>query len=472
MVISPIGVLVNNKKQTAFAIKENSSKNNVAYLSNINCKQPSFSNIQAYHQVISFSGAGLKRGLFKDLAVNELHPLWDKLISRDSNLYKKKNELRSEFERDLTRIVHSNAYVRMRDKAQVWALPKQSTSSTRLTHVEQVSQVARSIARQLGLNEELVEAIAKGHDIGHTPFGHIGEVSVNSIIQSENLKNVFWNGAFFHEKNSLRFIDDFETKLSDKNFQNNLNLTYAVRDGIVSHCGEIDENGLIPRKEYIDLRKIQKDNRPQPFTWEGCVVKLSDKIAYIGKDIEDALENKALSTNKLDTLRKSINKDLGYNFKVINNTVIINHFISDLCANSTPEHGLKFSEKTFHLINKIKKFNYEEIYAPKAALQVPYCDLAIKQIYKTLDAFYSKDKTLKTLKNNEESKPELIKAFKFWLIKYSNANIQERKIRKLENKVIYDINDQNDYKMSILEFITSLTDRDAKKFYEEIIFFG
>ena len=150
-----------------------------------------------------------------------------------------------------------------------------------------------------------------------------------------------------NNKNNEKDIED-----NQKNNQN-LNLTYAVRDGIVSHCGEIDENGLKPRDEYIDLNNYNKPNEYAPYTWEGCTVKIADKISYLGRDIEDAISLGILDEH-LEELYELLN--YGRN-EVINNTVIINDLIYDLCNNSSIEKGLYFSDKMFNKIKEIKNFS-------------------------------------------------------------------------------------------------------------------
>lgn len=472
MVISPIGVLLNNKKQTTFAIKENSGNNNIAYLPDINCKQPSFSNIKAYHQVISFSGAGLKRGLFKDLAVNELHPLWDKLIARESSFVQNKEEIRHIFKIDYDKILHSGAYNRMAAKTQVFSHPQSDMTTTRILHVNQVAAIAEDIAEALGLNTKLTRAIAIGHDIGHAPFGHAGERGLNNLIKKYNLKPAYWQDGFYHEKNSMRFADDIETELDELGHAKNLNLTYAVRDGIISHCGEVDENGLKPRLDYVDLRSIQKNSRPQPFTWEACVVKISDKISYLGKDIEDALNNKFLKPEQLNELKSALKESIGEDFKEINNTVLKDRFVSDLVKNSSPEEGLKFSEKTLKLINTVKKFNYEKIYLPKDKIQALHYDAVLNTIFENLNNLYSGKKTLEKLDQIKEKQPVLASVFRDWLVKYSDINLQEKGENKLSNKVIYSIENPDDYKLSIIEFMSGMTDKFAVKSYDEVIKFG
>lgn len=416
---------------------------------------------------ISFNGLVLKPNLFKDVAAVEDHPNWLKLIKRELPLYKKTYDTRTEFARDYDRILHSGAYNRMSGKTQVFSLPHSDITTTRIHHVNQVASVAEELADFFGLNVKLTRAIANGHDVGHTPFGHGGEMVLDKIVKKHGLSDAFW-----HEKNSIRFLDDIETKLNQQGSEKNLDLTYAVRDGIISHCGEIDENGLRPRTEYIDLRTIKKSNRPQPFTWEGCVVKISDKIAYLGKDIEDALSNKFLHPDKLNGLKKVIKAETGLDFEEINNTILINHFVTDLKANSNPQDGLKLSEKSFELMNIVKKFNYENIYRPKDKIQVPYYKLVVNTIFDNLNSLYDSKNTLASLGKVSETQPNLSRTFGDWLVKYSDIAPEERKAKKFDNKVIYSIDKPEDYKLAIVEYISGMTDKFAKKSFEEITFFG
>ena len=416
---------------------------------------------------VSFQGLVLKPNLFKDLAVTESHPNWLKLIKREVELYKQPSDTRSEFTRDYDRILHSEAYNRMSGKTQVWSLTNSDITSTRIHHVNQVASVAEELAEFFGLNVKLTRAMAIGHDVGHSPFGHTGEVALAEIVKEHGL-----GSAYYHEKNSLRFLDDVETRLDPQGQEQNLSLTYGVRDGIVSHCGEIDENGLKPRAEYIDLRTIQKSNRPQPFTQEGCVMKISDKIAYLGKDIEDAVNNKFLHPDKLKILKKTIKDEAGLDFEEINNTVLINHFVYNLKANSNPQEGLKLSERSFKLINTVKKFNYEHIYGPKDKIQNQYLRLVINSIFDKLNGLYDGKNTLTKLEEMRENQPTLAKTFREWLVKYSDIAPEERAAKKYDNKVLYSIENSQDYKLAAVEFISGMTDRFAKKSFEEITFFG
>ena len=212
---------------------------------------------------------------FKDLAANENNPKWNNMIKREKELYSRNNDIRSEFERDYTRIIHSNAYKRMKHKTQVFFSPESDHICTRIEHVTHVESISYTIANYLGLNTELTKAIATAHDIGHSPFGHQGE-KILSEISKRDIGIGFW-----HEKNGVTAVDKIELLQDNHGVMKNLNLTYAVRDGIISHCGEIDENNLKPREEAINLDDYIAPNQFAPYTWEGCVVKIADKISYL-----------------------------------------------------------------------------------------------------------------------------------------------------------------------------------------------
>ena len=183
---------------------------------------------------------------FEKYATNENNPKWQNSIKREKEIYKRKSDIRSEFERDYNRILHCNAYRRMKHKTQVFFSPENDHICTRIEHVMHVESVSYTIAKYLGLNTELTRAIAVGHDLGHAPFGHGGEKIINQISKEHGLQD------FWHEKNSLYFVDQIETLEDDHHVRRNLNLTYAVRDGITSHCGEMNQKAIIKRNESID----------------------------------------------------------------------------------------------------------------------------------------------------------------------------------------------------------------------------
>ena len=393
---------------------------------------------------------------FEKYATNENNPKWQNSIKREKEIYKRKNDIRSEFERDYNRILHCNAYRRMKHKTQVFFSPENDHICTRIEHVMHVESVSYTIAKYLGLNTELTKAIATGHDIGHSPFGHEGE-RILSQISERDIGEKFW-----HERNGMEFVDKIELLEDINKNKQNLNLTYAVRDGIISHCGEIDENCLKPREENINLNNYKVPNQYSPYTWEGCVVKISDKISYLGRDIEDAI-----SLGILDEKLKDLYKIL-QSKEVINNTVIINHLIWDLCENSTPEKGLCFSDETFNLLKEIKDFNYKHIYtARKIKPAIRYFSIVLNEIYFTLKSTYDGKNTAYKMRNLKNMYPEVVGNFQEWLENYWN---QQRK-NDNQNDIIVNMDDEKSFSKAIIYYISGMTDNFAIDTYNKIIGF-
>ena len=394
---------------------------------------------------------------FYSVAANENNPKWNNIISRETPLYSRKDDLRSDFERDFNRIVHSNAYRRLKHKTQVFYSPQNDHICTRIEHVNHVESISYTIAHYLGLNVELTKAIAVSHDLGHSPFGHKGEKVLNEICNRD------LNTSFWHEKNGLYFVDNIELLEDYANCKQNLNLTYGVRDGIISHCGEIDENSIRPREEFIDLHYYNYPNEYAPYTWEACVVKIADKISYIGRDIEDAITLGILDEH-LDKLYELIGNKNG----AINNTVIINNLIYDLCINSSIEKGLCFSDDALSLMNKVKKFNYEYIYlSPVLKPSDHYFSVVLNQIYNTLKDAYDGENTFDNLNKARKFYPNLVKGFTEWFYNFSENSNREN----LKNKVLFDITVPQDYFFAIVCYISGMTDKFAIDMYNEIIGF-
>ena len=170
----------------------------------------------------------MERHKFKKYAMDENNPHYKKAIEREEDLYQRRNDLRSEFGRDYTRIIFSQAYRRLKHKTQVFFAVENDHICTRSEHVNLVESVSHTIACELGLNTELTKSIAVGHDLGHAPFGHGGETILTDIAKKYNLHK------FWHEQNSLHFVDEIELLEDNIHCRHNLNLTYAVRDGIIS----------------------------------------------------------------------------------------------------------------------------------------------------------------------------------------------------------------------------------------------
>ena len=399
------------------------------------------------------------KNLFKNYSANENNPKWNNMISRISNLNETPNEIRSDFEKDYTRILHSNGYRRLKHKTQVFFSPNNDHICTRIEHVNHVESISYTIAKYFGLNTELTKAIATAHDIGHTPFGHSGE-KILSRLSVSDLGETLW-----HEKNGLYFVDKIELLEDHNRCKKNLNLTYAVRDGIISHCGEVDENGLKPRDEFIDLETYSKPNEYMPYTWEGCVVKISDTISYLGRDIEDAI-SLGLLDEHTEELNELLNSDCS--IEKINNSILINYLIRDLFNNSTIENGLCFSKEAFDLMKKVKKFNYENIYySKKVHSSVKYFDLILTEIYTTLKSSFNGENMFTSAKSLSKSFPKLSADFSDFLLQYCSFENRDNSIFK--NVVIFNEHNEQNYIKAILTYITGMTDNFAINLYNEII---
>jgi len=396
--------------------------------------------------------------LFREYASNENNVDWKNHIEREIPLYQRKNDIRSKYERDYTRILHSLAYRRLKHKTQVFFNIGNDHICTRMEHVQHVESVSCTIAKYLGLNVDLTRAIAMGHDLGHAPFGHEGEVELT------NIRNELGLDDFWHERNSLRIIDNIELLEDDSSNYQNLNLTYAVRDGIISHCGEVDDNGIIPRTEKIDLNKFTKSGEYQAYTWEGCVVKVADKIAYLGRDIEDAIRMDFIESKDLKELRE-ISKVYGE--KTINTTVIIHNFIISICENSSPEAGIRLSEEHNKMLKRIKDFNYRAIYKnPKFDVYRKYVALVIRSIYDTLIESYDGDNTINKLKEKVNVYPTLIHDFCKYLKTYFSL---EKDVRYKNKKIYGKLETREIYAQAIIDYISGMTDRYAIEIFNELL---
>lgn len=222
--------------------------------------------------------------------------------------------VRTAFQRDRDRIIHSKSFRRLKQKTQVFISPSGDHYRTRLTHTLEVAQIARTIAKALRLNEDLTEAVALGHDLGHTPFGHAGEEALNEILGEHGL-------TFKHNEQSLRVVDILEP----------MNLTREVRDGILNHTSEQD-----------------------PVTLEGCIVKIADRIAYINHDIDDAIRGGIIKQSDLppDCLRV-----LGDRHNVRINTMVM-----DMIRSSWESPVIKVSPEVWEAMNNMRDFLFEHVY--------------------------------------------------------------------------------------------------------------
>ena len=251
-----------------------------------------------------------------------------------------KCEIRTDYQRDRDRILHSKAFRRLKHKTQVFISPEGDHYRTRLTHTLEVSQIARTIARALRLNEDLTEAIALGHDLGHTPFGHAGEKVLNDIHPV----------GFKHNEQSLRVVDILEGGKG-------LNLTYEVRDGILKHTGSM-----------------------RPETLEGRIVSLSDRIAYINHDIDDALRGGVLD---ISSIPEACMRVLGYTHKER-----INKMISDVITESMGRDDIVMSSEVSQATQHLRKFMFDKVYIASAAKVE---EKKTKNIIKSLYEYYIKN---------------------------------------------------------------------------------
>ncbi len=260
-------------------------------------------------------------------------------------------DIRPIFWRDADRILHSFAFSRYIDKTQVFYLFKNDLITHRMIHVQLLSKIARTIGRALRLNEDLIEAIALGHDIGHPPFGHDGEAYISQICQKHGINN------FLHNVQSVIFLEQIENKGWG------LNLTLQVVDGILCHDGEIHNMRLTPDKDKdwdIHAAELQaKVNKGKafeitPMTLEGCVVRLADTISYIGRDIQDAIMVKLIS--KAD-VPEECTKILGND-----NREIVDTLVKDVIESSIDRDSVGFSPDISAALFKLKQFNYRHIY--------------------------------------------------------------------------------------------------------------
>jgi len=256
----------------------------------------------------------------------------------------KRDPFRLEFARDETRILHSPPFRRLKHKTQVFLSPHNDHICTRMEHVLHVSSIASVIGRCLNLNTDLINAIAKGHDLGHPPFGHAGERVLDRLLRDRGIAS-----GFQHEVHGLRVVDLLT------NYGSGLNLTYEVRDGIITHCGERFERVVAPdrNRDLLTLSSIT-ERCCYPATLEGCLVRLVDRIAYLGRDLEDAI--KAGIIKKSD-IPQEVVKNLG-----ADNGKIIGSFVNDTIASSMGVDQIAMGDEIFTYMNILKEFNYHHIY--------------------------------------------------------------------------------------------------------------
>jgi dGTPase len=277
---------------------------------------------------------------------------------------------RENFSIDADRILHSLAYTRYIDKSQVFYLIKNDHITHRVLHVQLVSKIGRTIGRLLRLNEDLIEAIALGHDLGHAPFGHDGEKFLSDLSQEYGLDN------FLHNVQGIRFLEAIERK------GRGWNLSLQVLDGMLSHNGEVHNPNLSPDRDKDfarldeEIRRLTED--PEfpvfPMTLEGCVVRMADTISYVGRDIEDAIRLGLI-------MREDIPEECSRRLGETNGTIVYN-LVEDLISQSLDKPYVTFSSEAADALKKLKDFNQDCIYThPRAKNQTPKLGLMFRLLF-------------------------------------------------------------------------------------------
>ena len=287
----------------------------------------------------------------------------DELLKRVNH---REDDFRGGYFRDTTAIIHSYPFRRLKHKTQVFFSPKNDHICTRIEHVMHVASVASAICKGLDLDSDLAWAIGLGHDLGHTPFGHVGEKIINNIRKD--------SGGFIHELYSLRVVDYLVQ------YGKGLNLTYAVRDGIVSHCGEKFEQSLTPDFKVKKL-ELLKERTQYPSTWEGTVVRMADKISYLGRDIEDAIQLRII---KEDDIPAAGSKIVG-----TTNSQIINTLVDDIIKTSINTGNIGFSDRIYEALLVLRDFNYKNIYfSPILSGHNKYFERILKLLFDYLNEIF------------------------------------------------------------------------------------
>ena len=338
-------------------------------------------------------------------------------------------DFRTPFFRDIDRILYSLSFQRYMDKTQVFSFKDNDHLTKRMVHVLYVSKIARTIGRELGLNEDLIEAGALGHDLGHTPFGHVGEAILNEISVRAGC------GYFNHNVHSVRLLMSIENHGMGKN------ITLQTMDAILCHNGELVMGKYEPRwnktkEEFLsDYEKTYKDRRVSlgliPMTLEGCVVRISDLIAYLGRDIDDAIRMNLL---KWSDVPKSITSVLGFS-----NREIVNTIINDVINNSKGKKYIKLSDDVYKAISDLKDFNYKNIYAKAYTVEEKSM---LKTMLNTLYETYMSD-----LENNNQDS-NIIKSY------LNNMSLEYKK---------------NSNERIVIDYIAGMTDDYTLKEYNKII---
>ncbi len=353
-------------------------------------------------------------------------------FSKGRKYPQEKCNVRTEFERDVGKILYSMEFRRLRHKTQVFFNPQNDHICTRMEHVLYVNYISNTIGRSLNLNPDLINAIALGHDIGHSPFGHSGERMLDICVKQKDSKL-----SFQHELHSLRVAERLSFK-KEKPGIFGYNLTFEVLDGIACHCGEnYDELLLIPaRIKPKDDLYAQGASHVMPSTLEGCVVRFADKIAYVGRDIEDAVRAGIM---EFEDIPKEIKSELGKT-----NGQIINTLVMDIVKNSVDKDQISLSKEKGEAMKNLLLDNVDRIY--KSEKIRSYEKMAQITIEGLFNALYS------VCEDEEKLQKSDLKTYKTF---YSYMN--ERNYSKEES-----------YAQKVVDFISGMTDSYAQKCFEEI----
>ncbi|MBW8001146.1 MAG: dNTP triphosphohydrolase [Planctomycetes bacterium] len=351
------------------------------------------------------------------------------------------DKFRTEFQRDIHRIIYSQSFRRLRHKTQVFYFPQNDHVSTRMDHVIFVASAAKTVARCLGLNEDLAEAIGLAHDIGHPPFGHQGETFLNEIITKNDTLKKKMHG-FSHEIYGLRVVDKIAKRDREKP---GLNLTWEVRDGIISHCGEDFKTcKLVPGSKNKKLSEIKnRKDAGYPATLEGCIVRLIDRVAYCGKDIEDAIAAKVI---KEKDVPKNIIKKLGRT-----NGKIIGSFVENIIQQSQNKDYIAMSREYGDLLHSMTDFNYENIYHSHESQRYgKQAKLSVKLLFDNLLEIYQNTNKFQNFKEDYKT-PDV-------------HNIFAEYVKDMQG--IYEKSDPDE--LVVLDFIAGMTDSFVVRAFQEL----
>lgn len=335
---------------------------------------------------------------------------------------------RTPFLRDATRILHSREFRRLKHKTQVFLSPENDHICTRMEHVLHVASIAGVVARCLSLNFDLTEAIALGHDLGHGPFGHSGEERLNELAQGI--------GGFVHELHALRVVDRLASR------GQGLNLSWEVRDGIVCHCGERFDQIARPEPKDELLESIRALG-PMPSTLEGCVVRMVDRVAYCGRDMEDAI---TVGLITLDQVPEDVRTILGST-----NGEIISALVEDTVAQSRDRNEIALSDAVFGAMRALIEFNYEHIYLhPEVEQRKAQACYILEQLWGWF---------LGLVKRTERCRA---------MTKHDLTFDVARRFRDHVETIGYDADVASE--QIVLDFVASMTDNFALRSFEELFY--